>query len=83
MRKFWGIVLIIVGILFVLIAMVRITSILELVLRHVNIFKSGGTSYNKGQLFGGVIYWFVHFTVIYFSFKHGFKLTKKKKTKLK
>jgi len=78
MRKFWGVLLIVIGILFVFIAVGRITSLISNILGIVKIFDSNISAYQRGQIFGGFFYWMIHFGIIYFSLKYGSRLTKKK-----
>lgn len=70
MRKFWGILLIFIGILFVLVAIGRITSLISTVLEVVKIFDIDISVYQKGQILGEFSYWIIHFGIIYFSFKY-------------
>lgn len=74
MKKIWGII----GIIFVFAAISRITSLISNILGIVKIFNSEISGYQRGQIFGGFLYWIIHFSIIYLSFKYGSRLTKKK-----
>jgi len=80
MKKVFGILLLIIGILFVLVVFGRLTSLISDVLGIIRIFDSNISGYQRGDVFGGFIYWVLHFLVIYFAFKFGSKWIKNKKT---
>nr|WP_299384154.1 hypothetical protein [Allomuricauda sp.] len=79
MRKFWGILLLIIGILLVFIAIGRLTSLISSVLELAKIFDSDSSGHQKGQIIGRFLYWVIHFAILYFSFKYGSRMITKKK----
>ena len=81
MKKYLGYLLIIIGIVFVFIAIARSTSLITNVLGILNVFDSDISEGERGYIVGGFLWWIIHFLVMFFAFKYGIKLTKKKKTK--
>lgn len=79
MKKILGILLILIGILFVLAAIVNLNALFSAVLGIVTIFEAESTGYQVGQIMGGLVYWIVHFLIIYFSLRYGAKLVKRNK----
>ncbi len=78
MNKFFGILLYIIGALFVLAFVGQLTTFLGSILALTKIFSSEINSSQVGYIIGGLVYWILHFAVIYFAFKYGTKLFKKK-----
>ena len=77
MKKTGGILLTIIGIILVFIAFGQLSKLISNVLGIVKIFDPNISSYQKGQISAGFIYWIIHFLITYFAFKFGSKLTKK------
>ncbi len=77
MKKFGGILLIIVAVLLVIATLTNLTSLISNLIGIVNLFDSETTGFDKGQIIGGLIYWIIHFLAMFFAFKYGLKLSKK------
>lgn len=77
MKKIGGILLIIIGVILVFIAFGQLNKLISNVLGIIKLFYSNVSSYEKGQISAGIIYWLIHFLITYFAFKFGSKLTKK------
>ena len=78
MNKFFGIILYIIGSLFILAFIGQLTKFIGAIVGLTKIFSSNVDSSQIGYLFGMILYWILHFAIIYFSFKYGTKLFKKK-----
>lgn len=79
MNKFFGILLYIVGVLFTLAFIGQLTSFLEIIVGLAKLFSGDLTASQVGYLMGSILYWMVHFAIIFFAFKYGSKLFKKKR----
>jgi hypothetical protein len=81
MRKFFGIILYLFGALFILAFVGQIAKFIGAILSFLKIFSVDLNGSQIGYSLGQVFYWMLHFAVIYFAFKYGKKLLKKKPVK--
>ena len=77
MKKIGGILLTIIGVILVFIAFGQLSKLILNVLGMIKLFDSNVSSYHKGQIIAGFIYWIIHFLITYFAFKFGSRLIKK------
>ena len=78
MNKIFGIILYIIGLLFIIAFVSQLTKFITAVFSLFKIFSSELDGLQRGNIIGTIIYWVVHFAIIFFSFKYGKKLFKKK-----
>ncbi len=78
MNKIFGVILYIIGALFILAFVGQIPKFLNAVLNLFKIFSSELDGLQLGNIIGSIIYWIIHIAIIYFAFKYGKKLFKKK-----
>ena len=77
MNKIFGIILYIIGVLFIIAFVGQLPKFLTAVFGLFKIFSSELDGLQRGNIIGTIIYWIVHFAIIFFSFKYGKKLFKK------
>ena len=78
MNKIFGVILYIIASLFIIAFVVQLPKFLGAVISLFKIFSSELDGLQRGNIIGTIIYWIIHFAIIYFSFKYGNKLFKRK-----
>ena len=81
MRKIFGIILYLFGALLILAFVGQITKFISVIVGFFKIFSGDLNGSQIGYSLGQVFYWMLHFAIIYFAFKYGTKLVKKKPVK--
>tara|TARA_R100001369_G_scaffold55222_1_gene82065 strand:- start:844 stop:1092 length:249 start_codon:yes stop_codon:yes gene_type:complete len=82
MNKIFGIILYIIGSLFILAFVGQLPKFLAAIINLFKIFSSELDGLQRGNIIGTIIYWIIHFAIIYFAFKYGSRFFKKKPTQV-
>jgi len=78
MNKFFGIVLYVIGVLFIIAFIGQIPKFLDAFLNLFKMFSSEINGLERGSIIGQLIYCIIHIAIIYFAFKYGKRIFKKK-----
>ena len=71
MNKVIGIILYIIGTLFILAFMGQIFKFITAIMGVTQLLSDNTNSYNAGVIIGSIVYWILHITVVYLCFKYG------------
>lgn len=80
MNKIFGVILYLIGLLLIFAFVGQLPKFLAVFFSFFKIFSSELDGLQRGNIIGAMIYWILHFAIIYFSFKYGNKLFKKKRS---
>lgn len=78
MNKIFGVILYIIGLLFIIAFVGQLPKFLTAIFGLFKIFSSELDGFKRGNIIGSIIYWILHCTIIFFSFKYGNRLFKKR-----
>lgn len=78
MNKIFGVILYIIGFLFIIAFVGQLPKFLTTIFSLFKIFSGELDGLQRGNIIGSIIYWIFHCAIIFFSFKYGNRLFKKR-----